>query len=204
MKTPDRNLLSFTIVSVLILVIGYVIGSKFMNLRDDGAFARWEDFSAPLKAEKIVEATSYMLWIETSDGSIYAGNPYCQQNSDCMQQWQAVDSIPVDLNKAGQLPLKRNSDCDFNEYPSIRTVPGKPIECVHAQFAGPESGSTIYYALLEDGTITTWKYSGSMIEDFWTVIFISSIMIVIWVVALLVFDLRSRKKAGLVKKSNTG
>ncbi len=203
MKTPDRDLLSFSILSLLILVIGYAVGSKYMHLRDDGAFDRWEDFSAPVKAEKIVEATSQNVWIQAFDGSIYEGAVYCQQDTNC-PQWQVVTSIPVGLHMQGEAPLKRNSDCGFDEYLSMRAVPGKPIDCVRARFAGPEYGSTIYFALLEDGTITTWKHGGSMIDDFWAIFYISSIIIVIWVIVLLLFELRSRMKLELVRQSNTG
>ena len=189
--------------SVLILVIGYGSGSKFMRLRNDGAFDRWEDFSSPVKAEKIVEATSQKVWIQSSEGAIYEGDVYCEQNSGCAQ-WQEVSMVPSDLHEAGELDLKKNQDCQFGEFPSMRKVPGTTIECVRAEFAGPEYGHTHYYALLENGALATWAHSGSMIEDIWLTICIGAIIVVIWVMAFLLLDFRARKATKVLNQSNTG
>lgn len=162
MKTSNRKLLSFLIISVLILIVGYSIGSKIVHLQNDGAFDRWEDFSAPVKAEKIVGATSHMLWIQTLDGSIYQGNPYCQQNSDCLKQWQPVDSDPGDSPRTGELPLQNNHNCRFGDFPAMPKTPQEPIECVRAESRGPYYSSIIYYAILEDGNIITLKHRTSV------------------------------------------
>ena len=162
MKTSNPKLLSFIIIFVLILVAGYSIVSKLAHLQNDGAFDRWEDFSAPVKAEKIVGAASNMLWIQTLDGSIYQGDPYCQQNSDCLEQWQEADSDPSDPPRTGELPLERNLDCRFDDFSAIPKLPQEPIECIRAGSHGPYYSSIIYYAILEDGTIMTLKHRWSV------------------------------------------
>ena len=162
MKTPNRKLLSFILISVVVLIVAYSIGSKIAHLQNDGAFDRWEDFSAPVPAEKIVGATSNMLWIQTLDGSIYQGNPYCQQNSDCLKQWQEAVSDPSDSPRTDELPLERNQNCRFGDFPAMPKMPQEPIECVRAGARGPYYSSIIYYAILEDGTIIMLKHRRSV------------------------------------------
>jgi hypothetical protein len=204
MKTPDRYLLSFIIVSVLILVIGYISGSEIIQLRNDGALDRWEDFSAPRNADKIVDATSYLLWIETVDGSIYQGNAYCQQNSDCLQQWQEVESVPTDLPRAGEMNLKRDGDCNFGDFPAMTQPPKDPVECVRAQFRGPEYGSIIYYTIFKDGTLATLKHSASDFEDSFTRVSSIFLSLVVCMILLFVINAKLRRNAGVLVQTKTG
>jgi hypothetical protein len=199
-KTFDRTLLIFTIVSILIIIFGYAATSKIVHLRREGAFDSWEPLSAPMKSKLILEATSQTVWVETSDGSIYEGNIYCYKGNDCLQ-WQKIEAIPVDLHLAGEEPLERNTDCHFGDLPFMKRPPGKIVECVRTQFRGPEYGSIIYYALLEDGSISIWKNSGSMIEDIITFVFTTVIIVIIWVFLLIMFELKSRHQ---IRKNQQG
>ena len=133
-----------------------------MYLMNEGAFVSWETLSAPIKSERIIQATSTTIWVQADDDSIYEGNILCQEGDDC-QRWQVVERVPVDL-PVTEWPIKRNSDCEFNEFSFVKTLAGEHVECVQAYFGGYDSSTTVYYALLKDGSIAIWKNSSSNIE----------------------------------------
>jgi hypothetical protein len=149
--------------TVLGLVLGLVFGLGFVYFMNEGAFVSWEPFLAPTRFERILQATSRTIWVQASDESIYEGDILCQEEVDC-QRWQIVERVPVHLPSFPEWPIKKSPDCGFHEFSFVKPLAREPVECVRAYFGGFDSSTTVYYALLENGSISIWKNSSSNIE----------------------------------------
>jgi hypothetical protein len=173
-----------------------MIGLGVLYFKNEGAFVSWKSISAPVRFERIIQATSANIWVQTVDDSIYEGNIYCRENKDC-QAWQVVEQVPVDF-PTPEYPIKRASGCQFNEFSFLKRVPGEATECVRSNFGFADSSTVVYYALLDDGTILFWKCSSSNIEDF-VIVFCSAIVsILICLIGFVTWYLKDpeRAKAG--------
>jgi len=195
-----RKISGCILIFLLSILLGFMIGRSIVYFMNEGAFVSWEPFLAPTKFEKIIQASSTKIWVQADD-SIYEGNTLCQEGDDC-QRWQVVEQAPVDL-PVPEWPIKRSPDCEFNEYSFMRTVPGEPLECVQAYFGMADASTTVYYALLKDGSIAIWENSSSNIEAL-MIPFFSTVVISMVTCALGIICWIAKAPGSLLRKTRAG
>ncbi len=196
-----RKISGCILVFLLSIVLGFLIGRSIVYFMNEGAFISWEPFPAPVRFERILQATSRTIWVQAYDDSIYEGNILCQERDDC-QRWQVVDQVPVDL-PVTEWPIKRSSSCEFNEFSFVKPLAGKPVECVRAYFGGYDSSTTVYYALRKDGSISIWKNSSSNIEAL-MISFFSTVVISIVICVFGIIYWIAKASGSLVRQAKAG
>lgn len=160
------SLLLFIVFTVLGTAAGYYIGKSQAELMREGKFSSWNKLDGSLRFEEIVDATSQMVWAKTADGTLYLLDANCAREPDC-NKWIQTKEIPADIHEYGGQSMERGSSCPPSNLKYFSTPPGNLIECVCAISFGMDimPGKTVYYALMDDGEIWTWKLSYSTMDD---------------------------------------
>jgi hypothetical protein len=201
LKANVRRTSGCILVFLLSIVLGFLIGRSIVYFMNEGIFVSWEAFSAPTKFARILQASSTKIWVQADDDLIYEGSILCQGEDDC-QQWQVVEQAPADL-PLPEWPMKRSPECEFNEFSFMKTLPGESIECVEAYFGGYDGSTTVYYALLKDGSIAIWKNSSSNFDA----LIIPFFCMVISSIATCIFGIIywiTRRPRSLMKQTEAG
>lgn len=162
-------LVSFLLLIVFSMVgiaIGYFAGATYADFKGEGKFSHWEELGGTLKFEQIVDATSQIIWAKTADGTLYSLATNCARGTNCYE-WIEAKEVPADIHGYGGQSMERGSSCPPSQLKYFSNPPGNLVECVRAITYGMDimPGTTVYYALLEDGKIWAWTYSYSMMDD---------------------------------------
>ena len=160
LKSFFLSLLYFVVLCIFGLIVGIGIAYGFLTFGAQGAFSSWELLSGNHQFEKIITADPQTVWAQASDGKVYSWNANCyRENCD---QWVEAKEIPENsFEYATGESIEISNSCNTDD--RARKTPGRVIECAHVAFAGAGYGIEVYYALIDDGTIWMWKYSGSSI-----------------------------------------
>ena len=147
----------------LALIVGTLVTCVVMNIITIsfqlGVFNPWTSIkSPPSGAVKIIDANYREIWVETNNGQIFTTCIYGPESDNCAE-WKLIkdaSEIPEQ-----QFPITRASDCK-----GLRdgTNPnGQIVECVYANFPGPEMGEETYFALMADSSLKYWGNGASII-----------------------------------------
>lgn len=139
-------------------IVGFILGNYFLDLQTSGAFVSWKLLDGQYNFTEIVDANSSMVWAKTSEGKLYSWD--CQYH-ECT--WTEVKNVPADAHETydgrGEQPLIKSNTCPTDEsFSPSKKTPGKIAECALGRYWGIDTGYVSFYALLEDGTIWSWKH----------------------------------------------
>lgn len=201
-----KNLLLLFFLSVGGIFGGYIIGGYIVDLHTSGKFTSWELLDGPYKFEEIVDANSSTVWAKTADGKLYLWN--CQSQDEC--KWVEVENVPDNTHEndqgVGEQPLNKGDTCpsDISFSPS-KEPPGKIVECALGWYWSIDAGFGGYFALLEDGTIWSWRHTYDVFNATMFFIPLSAcggliISIVIFIVIMIIVARNSRKRASKIEK----
>lgn len=189
-KSILLTLLFFIVFSVLGIAVGFGVGHVVVILDNEGLFSSWKLLDGSLKFEQIIDATSQTVWAKTNDGKLYSWKFNCL---NC-NRWIETQDVPTDLYDSGERSMIKDITCETDSYKFFRQPPGHLVECARGWFAGPEFGTVVYYALLEDGKIWTWQHTSSMVFDIIVPISFSFGGLILGIIAFMVFVIRRRMK----------
>lgn len=187
------SLLFFIGISVLGIAVGFGVGYVVVVLNNEGLFTSWKQLDGDFRFETISDVTSQIVWANTSDGKLYLWDSNCYNDTNSCDQWVETEKIPEDLHNDGERPMVKGGSCEVRGFVFFRQPSGM-VECAQGWFAGPEFGSVVYYALLDDGTIWTWHFSGSMIFDIVIPIFFAFGGLIVGIISFIFFIIRRSKK----------
>ena len=152
--------------SVAGIVAGYLAGITWSSLRSEGGLLHWQELESSMKFEKITGTTFETVWAKTIDGELYSWDASCFNGPNC-NQWIPVKEPPDTDFKYDNQSIKRFKGCPASNQKDLADPPGDVVECVLVKPS--DSNDTVnrlvYYALLEDGKIWTWKISYSSMDD---------------------------------------
>ena len=182
----------FIVFCVVGLIIGVGIAYGFLILGGQGVFSSWELLKGDHPFEKIITADNQTVWAQASDGKVYSWNTNCyRENCD---QWVEAKEIPKNDSEyySGQT-LEISNSCGTDD--RVRNAPGKVVECAHVVVSMADFGTTVDYALLDDGQIWMWELSGSNIEFEVVPLCGGFLGIVAGIVGFIIFMIRRERKS---------
>ena len=202
-KNLFLSLLFFIVFSVLGNAVGFGIGYIVTILNNEGLFISWKQLDSHLEFEKIADVTSQTVWARASDGKLYSWDSNCDRETKC-NRWVETKGIPNIIYGGPEQPMIKNDSCQIRKFRFIGKLPGNLLECAQGSFLGFDSETTVYYALLDDGTIWTWRFSRSMIVDIFLTILFSFGGLVLGILVFFVFMIRrsGENKTKAIIKSN--
>jgi hypothetical protein len=206
LKSFLLSFLLFIGFSVAGIAIGYFFGATYADLKGEGKFSHWRELGGNLKFEQIVDATSQIIWARTADGTLYSLDTNCARGTTCYE-WIEAKEVPADIHQYGGQSMERGSSCTSPQLKYFSNPPGNPVECVRAVTYGMDimPGTTVYYALLEDGKIWAWTYSYSMMDGLIYSVLCTCPGLILGIVAFISFmALRKRKTSKTVVENNQG
>ena len=197
------SLLFFIVFSILGIAVGFGIGQIVITFNNEGLFTSWKRLDGSLKFEQIADATSQMVWAKAANEKLYSQDSNCYRNANSCNQWAETSEIPNDIHNVPEQPMIKNGSCPIHNFRFFRKPPGNLVECAQTQFLGFDSGTVVYYALLRDGTIWTWRFSGSTIVDIFLTVLFSLVGLVLSIIIFVVFMIRRRRnKSETTTESN--
>jgi hypothetical protein len=158
------SLLFFIVFSVIGIVFGFGVGYFVTNLNNEGLFTSWKQLDGSQRFKNLVDVSFQKIWAQTSDEKLYAWEFYCDHGPHC-NQWIEVKDLPDDTNNAFEQPVIKSDLCKITTFQFFREVPGHSIECAQIEFYGMENKTNASFALLDDGTVWLWIFTGSMIVN---------------------------------------
>lgn len=161
LKSFFLSILYFVVFCVLGLIVGVGIAYGFLILGGQGVFSSWELLKGDHQFEKIITADNQTVWAQASDGKVYSWNTNCyRENCD---QWIQANEVPKNDSEyySGET-IDIGSSCGADD--RVRNAPGEVVECARVVVKMADFGTTVYYALLDDGQIWMWQHTGSNIE----------------------------------------
>jgi hypothetical protein len=185
--------LVFFIFAILGIAVGFGTGYVVNILHNDGLFSSWKLLDGSLKFKQIVDVTSQTIWARTAEEKLYSWDTNCYREPKC-NTWVETKDVPDDIHYGGEIPISKDRACQLLDFKFLRQPPGNVVECVRAGYSGPESGVIVYYALLSDGKILAWKFSGSVIDEIFLPVFFSFAGLILGITAFIVSMIRRRGK----------
>jgi hypothetical protein len=193
MKNFFLSFLFFIVFSVLGIAVGFGIGHLVTALNNEGLFTSWKQLDSSPKFKQIEDVSSEMVWAKAEDGKLYSWKFYCSRDPSC-QQWVEVKELSNDTNYAyGQL-IKKSDSCQNQSFRFYTKPPGNTIDCLQVEFAGIETGTSVHFALLDDGTMWAWQFTGTMIVDIFLTIWFSIGGLILGIIIFIVFMIRQARK----------
>lgn len=188
-----RWILLFLTFSLGGLAVGFATGIAFNWLSKEGLFTTWEKLDGLPKFTGILDASSYQVWAQADDSKIYGWDFNC---SEKCKVWKETSSIPAILHEDGEAPMEKGDKCASSGFELRRSPPGNIRECASVSYENPEFGHISYYALTTDGSIWTWQYSSSAMQDILAAVLFSIGGIILGIIAFLVYSMgRTRRWA---------
>jgi len=205
-----KNLLLLLFLSACGIVLGYKIGGYIVNLQTSGSFVSWKLLDGPYKFEEIVDANSSVVWAKTADGKLYSWD--CQSQDKC--KWVGTENVPADAHETyqgmGEQPLNKDDICPphYESFSLSEKPHGKIVECALGWYMGGDAGFGGYFALLEDGTIWSWRHTHDVFNA--TMFFIPLsvcvgliISIAIFVITMIIVTRNSKKQLINIERDNS-
>ncbi len=177
--------------------VGLGVGYAVTVFQHEGLFSSWRHMDSLLNFIEIVDVTTSEIWAKSDNGKLYLWESNCYRDIPC-NRWIYPDILPGDEPESWGRPMLKADSCenlDF-KFRFQRNPPEEVIECARGWVAGPEFGVLVYYALLENGDIWEWKYSNSMIGDFYIGFCSTSAGLILGIVVGFVIMGRRKKKLG--------
>jgi hypothetical protein len=155
-------------------------------------FSSWILLDSSVEFKQIVEVTSQNIWAQSDDGKIYSWNFNCYLGPKC-NEWIKTEAVPADLHEFGEQPMEKSNSCQAVARKPIKEPPSKEVECARGQYAGPEYGESVYYALLGDGSLWALRTSSSLIVVYVLPIYFSFGGLILGIIASIVFMIWRRR-----------
>ncbi len=162
----------FLICLPLGITIGFLVGRAVSApyLENNGYWEsgseNWESIGSPNNSRiaQIVDANVYEIWVKTESEDYYYWIYGCHEDSIDCHVWIYSNNRPTEPLVNFEIPVRAN-DCRMLNG-ELLNPPGNLVECVKTFFSISEQGTTIYYALTEDGIIWVWKHSAGYMPGF--------------------------------------
>ncbi|MBL8063891.1 MAG: hypothetical protein JNK32_12760 [Anaerolineales bacterium] len=148
-------------------VLGVIAGNIILKFESKGAFTSWQLLESSVKFAEIVDADTNTVWAQSEDEKLYYRKLSCVWET--CDTWEEVDTVSDEADTRNEVVVFGNT-CSFAEGNAAQgnikpqKQPDNVVECVLAYGAMYESAWTAYYALLDDGTIWSWKYTSDMFK----------------------------------------
>lgn len=142
--------------------VGLVAGIGILYFQGTGAFTSWQLLDSPVKFTQIVNANTNTVWAQSVDEKLYSRILECPLEK--CDTWVETKAVPDDAHSAPNEGIKKGGTCDLGESYTPKKQPGHITECYLVQMGMYETSWTVYYALLDDGTIWYWKYTSDAFE----------------------------------------
>jgi len=185
------SLFYFIAFCILGWFIGAGIGYGFLILDAQDTFSSWELLSGNHQFEKIVSADSQTVWAQASDGKVYSWNTNCYLEN--CNQWVEAKEIPEnDFEYDTGETLEISNSCNIGD--RVQKTPGQVIECAHFVFSGAGFGTSVYYALLDDGQIWAWEHTNSSIGFEVVPLFFGFLGTITGIIGFIIFMIRRAMK----------
>jgi hypothetical protein len=144
--------------AIICAFIGLFVGIGIVYFQGKGAFTSWQLISSPVKFTQIVDANTTTVWAQSMDDKLYSWSLHCPSQSEC-NKWIEIKAIPNGIHDFDS--IKNGDTCDLGGGYVPKKQLGHVTECYLARMGMYESSWTVYYALLEDGTIWYWSYTSN-------------------------------------------
>ncbi|HXD10923.1 MAG TPA: hypothetical protein VN653_12740 [Anaerolineales bacterium] len=187
-----QSILTFILFSVSGIGLGYLTGLLAASIANDSSFSSWISLESSTKFKSIVDVTSKTIWAQSEDGKLYAWNFICYGNIPC-KQWAETLEVPSDAHDFGERPMEKSTSCQTGSVDTIKQPPGNLIECARGRYSGPEYGESVYYALLEDGSLWALNTSSSLIVFYVLPIYFSIGGLVLSIIVFMIQRQRNNK-----------
>ena len=156
------NIFSAIGYSVIGAGIGLIVGIGIVRLEQSGVFISWKLLDGPVKFSQIVHANTNVVWAQSVDDKLYSWGMNCYSQPEC-NEWVEVVSVSDNVDYMLEHGLIKIGDsCQLGASNSPKKQPGNVVECALVQLGMYESSWTVYYALLDDGSIWSWKYTSNL------------------------------------------
>jgi len=163
-------------------IVGLVAGIGIVYFQETGAFTSWQLLDSPTRFTRIVDTTHASIWAQSIDEKLYVWNSYCPWEK--CNAWVETKAVPDDAHSAPNEGISKGDTCRFESGDVVegnvkpKNQPGNVVECVLVRAGMYESSWTVYYALLDDGTIWYWNHT----ENLFNFIYIPLISILVGII----------------------
>jgi hypothetical protein len=203
-ESQSKDNVPFGFVLFVGILLTCILANAISFPLQSGMFTSWKSLPAlPSKAIHVVEVDADNVWVETSNGEIYAATLLCGKAEDC-DQWIEIDSL-TEITPLQYQPIKRGENCSSLDGSFSPSIPSRfeVKECILATAYGvpdPEWGYKTYFALMTDGTVKYWQHGNGILGFFGSFIFSTVILpILVAVIISMIYLIRNvlqRRKAG--------
>lgn len=186
------SLITIIFYSVIIgTPLGLIAGIGFVYFQETGSFTSWQLLESPAKFTKIVDANTYTVWAQSIDSRLY----FWSHN-----KWVEIESMPDERHDIEA--VTKGDICDLGGNYVPKKQPGRITECYLVGMGMYESSWTVYYALLEDGTIWCWSYTSNGFDFIYMpLLFISIGIFAGVIVGVIVFIRKKRSEEATARTS---